>query len=270
MLNQLVKLEFPELQAQKDEIVQSNAKNAKITYELENKILHTLSAAEEVMDLLNNDDLIDILADSKKISAEIEEQKKISDIAEKQIDETRENFRVVAFRASLLFFCITDLDNIDPMYQYSLQWFQRLFSAGVKNSNPDSDTQERIKNLNSYFTLSLYQNVCRSLFEAHKLLFSFLLCMKILFGDNSVDIQEWRFFLAGASGQIDVKPNPTDWLEDIEWAQVYEQLYCMDQLEAFKGIEAYFIEFHKKFKKIYDATEAHKEKMPGEWEERLN
>lgn len=44
----------------------------------------------------------------------------------------------------------------------------------------------------------------------------------------------------------------------------------MDQLEAFKGIEAYFIEFHKKFKKIYDATEAHKEKMPGEWEERLN
>ena len=38
----------------------------------------------------------------------------------------------------------------------------------------------------------------------------------------------------------------------------------------FKGIEAYFIEFHKKFKKIYDATEAHKEKMPGEWEEKLN
>jgi len=44
----------------------------------------------------------------------------------------------------------------------------------------------------------------------------------------------------------------------------------MDKLEAFRGIEAYFIEFHKKFKKIYDATEAQKEKMPGEWEERLN
>lgn len=44
----------------------------------------------------------------------------------------------------------------------------------------------------------------------------------------------------------------------------------MDQLEAFRGIESYFIEFHKKFKKIYDATEAHKEKLPGEWDERLN
>ena len=40
----------------------------------------------------------------------------------------------------------------------------------------------------------------------------------------------------------------------------------MEKLEAFRGIEAYFIEFHKKFKKIYDATEAHKEKMPGEWD----
>jgi dynein heavy chain len=270
MLNQLVKLEFPELQAQKDEIVASNAKNAKITFDLENKILFCLSDAKEIMDLLSDDVLIDILDESKKVSAEIEEQKKISDVAEKQIDETRENFRTVAYRASLLYFCITDLDNIDPMYQYSLQWFQRLFGAGCRNSQPDPETAERVKNLNNYFTLSLYQNVCRSLFERHKLLFSFLLCMKILFGDNSVNMVEWRFFLSGASGQIDVKPNPTDWLDDLEWVQVYEQLYCMDKLEAFRGIEAYFIEFHKKFKKIYDATEAHKEKMPGEWEERLN
>jgi dynein heavy chain len=123
MLNLLVKLEFPELQKQKDEIVVSKARNAKITYELEDKILHTLDAAEQIMDLLADDNLIDILADSKKVSTEIEEQNKISEVAEKQIDETRENFRTVAYRASLLFFCIVDLSNIDPMYQYSLQWF---------------------------------------------------------------------------------------------------------------------------------------------------
>ena len=75
------------------------------------------------MQLLDDDVLIDILAESKKITQQIEEEKIISDAAEKEIDETRENFRTVAFRASLLFFCITDLDNIDPMYQYSLQWF---------------------------------------------------------------------------------------------------------------------------------------------------
>jgi len=134
MLNVLIKLEFPELQAQKDEIVESNAENAKITYELENKILKSLSEANEIMDLLSTDDLIDILAESTSVSTEIAEQKVISDEAEKMIDATRENFRVVAFRASILYFAITDLDKIDPMYQYSLQWFQRLFAAGVKKS----------------------------------------------------------------------------------------------------------------------------------------
>ena len=44
----------------------------------------------------------------------------------------------------------------------------------------------------------------------------------------------------------------------------------MSQLENFRGIDSYFIEFHKKFKKIFDAPDAHREKMPGEWEDRLN
>lgn len=73
MLNLLIKLEFPDLQQKKDEIVESNAKNAKITYELENKILFTLSEAKEIMDLLSDDTLIDILAESKRVSSEIEE-----------------------------------------------------------------------------------------------------------------------------------------------------------------------------------------------------
>jgi hypothetical protein len=41
---------------------------------LENKILHALSAAEDIMSLLKDDNLINILADSKKVSSEIEEQ----------------------------------------------------------------------------------------------------------------------------------------------------------------------------------------------------
>jgi len=32
-----------------------------------------------------------------------------------------------AVRASLLFFCISDLAMVDPMYQYSLTWFISLF-----------------------------------------------------------------------------------------------------------------------------------------------
>jgi len=45
---------------------------------------------------------------------------KDSKITEEEIDKAREGFRPVAFRASILFFSINDLNLIDPMYEYSL------------------------------------------------------------------------------------------------------------------------------------------------------
>ncbi len=185
--------------------------------ELEDKILAALSDAAEIMDLLKDDNLINILDDSKTTGDEINVRRAQSEITEREIDITRESFRRVAYRASILFFCIVDLNIIDPMYQYSLQWFQRLFASSVKESIQSENISERIENLNNFQTLALYQNVCRSLFERHKLLFSLLLCTKILFGDNKIDGDEWRYFLAGPSGEIEPMQNPTDWLDDLEW-----------------------------------------------------
>ena len=78
-------------------------------------MLEALSS-KSVAQLLENDDLIDKLAQSKTTSAEIAKNQAESKITEKEIDTTRESFRPVAYRASLLFFCIVDLNIIDPMY----------------------------------------------------------------------------------------------------------------------------------------------------------
>ncbi len=57
----------------------------------------------------------------------------------------------------------------------------------------------------------MYTNICRSLFERHKLLFSFILCVKILQGENIIDALEYRFLLSGISPEhIDHQMPHTD------------------------------------------------------------
>ena len=88
----------------------------------------------------------------------------------------------------------------------------------------------------------MYHNICRSLFEKHKLLFSLVLTTKILFGANKMDSDEWRYFLAGPSGAVEVPKNPTDWLGDLEWAETYKQLEGMSRLPVLKGFDKSFVE----------------------------
>lgn len=70
----------------------------------------------KIADILEDDELIKVLEESKKTSDEINIRMKDSEITEKEIDKTREVYRPVAYRAAILFFTIIDLAIIDPMY----------------------------------------------------------------------------------------------------------------------------------------------------------
>lgn len=116
MLNQFISLEMPELQKKKDLIVQQNAQSARVLRDVEDKILIGLTKNANIADILEDDELIKVLEESKKESDEINFRMKESEITEKEIDKTREIFRPTAYRAAILFFAIIDLAIIDPMY----------------------------------------------------------------------------------------------------------------------------------------------------------
>lgn len=113
-----------------------------------------------------------------------------------KLDEARRSYEPIAHHASLLFFAISSLGNIDVMYQYSLSWYIQLFTKSIECSEKSEYLEQRIDSLRDFFTASLYQNVCRSLFEDHKLLFSFMLTCKILESAGRIPGSLYQFLIS--------------------------------------------------------------------------
>lgn len=55
----------------------------------------------------------------------------VAEETEKKIEASRMGYRPIARHSAILFFSLTDLPNIDPMYQYSLTWFVNLFIMSI-------------------------------------------------------------------------------------------------------------------------------------------
>eukprot|EP00505_MAST-04D_sp_SCG-Rhode-Island_P002886 Stramenopile-MAST_4_protein_2886 len=265
LLAKVVREEKPDLADLKERLIIEGAENARSLKDVEDKILHILSSSEG--NILEDEGAINALNSSKVISDDIKVKQTKAEKAEAEIDEVRMEYVPVAENGQLLYFCISSLANIEPTYQYALDWFGNLFIQGIRKSENSSDLQKRIKNLNDYFTYSLYCNICRSLLEKDKLLFSFLLTASIMEGKGEIPFNEWYFLLTGgvASENPNTNPAPT-WLSNQSWGQ-----FCrLDDLSAFEGIRESLEKCPDAWQVIYDTDDAHRAPLPQGWDDRIN
>eukprot|EP00392_Amoebophrya_sp_AT5.2_P006222 g6232.t1 len=265
MLGIVVAKEAPELEEKKSALVKDSAEMKKQLKEIEDEILRLLAASGG--NILEDETLINTLAQSKQAANVINKKVEEGKVTEKEIDVARSGFIPVAFRASVLFFCVVELIQIDPMYQFSLQWFQLLFGMSVEAAPASKVFSERLEILKDFFTYSLYNNVCRALFEKHKTMFSFSLALRLLQGDGKMDFTELRFLLTGPTVNIDdglENPDPS-WMSGVMWNEVL----TLDRLPAFDGLAKAMAADPQAWKVIYDTPEAHEVPLPGVWNDKL-
>jgi len=263
MLGTVVAKESPELEQKKNALVVQNARMKKQLQDTEDNILRLLTSATG--DILDDEELINTLADSKKVSEEIVERVSESEAIEQEIDQARRAYTPVATRAQILYFTIADLALIDPMYQYSLSWFVQLFVQTVGAAPQSTDQAERLRTLVDYFTRALYENICRSLFESHKLLFSVLVARNIMGGAGKIDDGEWRHLVAG-SAPIKQLANPApEWLTENVWAAVLS----LSDVPTFAGFEADFLLHLPHWKRYFDSAAPEREPLTPSWESKL-
>ncbi|XP_053550231.1 dynein axonemal heavy chain 3 [Bombina bombina] len=253
--------EKPELEEKKNQLIIESATNKKQLKDIEDKILEVLSTSQG--NILEDETAIKVLSSSKLLSEEISEKQQIASATEKEIDQTRMGYKPVAVHSSIAFFCISDLANIEPMYQYSLTWFINLYVHSLAHSKKSEDLQERIANIKEHFTKNIYNNVCRSLFEKDKLLFSLLLTIGIMKGEDKINDEIWRFLLTGGVALDNPYPNPAPgWLSDKSWAEIVRA----SNLQPLHGFMNHIQDNLSKWKNIYDSLQPQDEELPDEWQ----
>ncbi|KAM6971776.1 dynein axonemal heavy chain 6 [Aplochiton taeniatus] len=233
LLSEVVRLERPDLEEQRNQlIVKINADRNQLKA-IEDRILKLLFTSQG--NILDNEELVQTLQESKVTSEAIKQRLGEAEATELMINAARERYRPVATRGSVMYFVIASLSEIDPMYQFSLKYFKQLFNSTIEASEKSSVLEQRLQILLDQTLLTSYTNVSRGLFEQHKTIYSFMLCVEIMRQRGDISDAEWQYFLRGApplDQERGVRPD-VPWLSDFSWLTCSQ---LEDTLPCFKGL----------------------------------
>lgn len=71
------------------------------------------------------------------------------------------------------------MNKINSMYQFSLDWYKKLFDRSIKEVETMAIGGDKIEHITNHHRKQVYKTACQSLFEKHKLLLSMQMCIKL-------------------------------------------------------------------------------------------
>lgn len=112
---------------------------------------------------------------------------------------------------------ISELSLIDPMYQFSLTFFKKLFNVAMQESSKSAIIEQRLDNLNDTITKKMFTDVCRGLFESHKKIYSFLICTSIRREKSLILPKEWNLLIRGTTASTTIENPDPNFISQPNW-----------------------------------------------------
>lgn len=142
LLDIVVRRENAALDEERQALIQTTYLNKKAQRDVERGILELLRTAKG--NILNDEKAIEALGRSQRLAVEIELKQAGAVIAAAKLEQARTCYADVADHCSLLFFLVSQLARVDPMYQYSLNWFVQLFEASLEGLSTKSEEAQDV------------------------------------------------------------------------------------------------------------------------------
>ena len=230
LLVEVVRLENSRLERERDDIIVSLAADQKLLEETQNLILDMIADSQGY--ILDNLNLISALQRSKSTSKDIVRRVAATSQVELQVNTARDEFRQIAVRGSVLFFVINSIPGINPMYQYSLAFYIKLYCAAIQATSAAGDRKQAII---EHVTKTIFKVICRGLFEKDKRILAFLFASAIWKDSGRILPESWKFFIRGAGLVVkkNSKKNPLpSLLNEVQWDFICK----LEKLKSLEGL----------------------------------
>jgi dynein heavy chain len=220
LLGRVIQKEQRSLEESLKNVLEEVNGNTKALLRLDQMLLERLS--ENTGNLLDDEELITVLADTKSKSTDVKEKLISAAEMRKNINEKREQYRPVATRGSVLYFAIVDMSLVNCMYQTSLDQFQMLFDRSMEQAEKASLASKRVNNIIDTMTYITYRYINRGLYERDKVSFKTIVTFKILTTAGKLGMGNINMFLRGGSA-LDItqaKAKPFAWMSNESWLHI--------------------------------------------------
>merc|ERR1719316_227870 len=267
LLGRVIGMEMRSLEETMAALLEEITNNVKTLQLLDKQLLDRLS--NSTGNLLDDVELIEVLANTKAKSKEVEQ--KNADAGEKKIEinEKREQYRPVATRGSVMYFCMTDMTLVtNPitaqpsgwMYNCSLIQFLEQFDVSIQKSEKCQPTSKRVDKIIAFLTYQVYRYMNRGLFERDKMMFKLMFTLKIMTVAGMLTGADVAMFLKAGSA-LDIKserPCPFKWMLDKVWLNILaisRHTFGQEQLLFFREIVDFISRNEASWRKWYDEND---------------